>query len=313
MKKIYDIAIIGGGVAGLSSSICSSSEGYSTIILDGNVNFGGQAGEASLIENFIGFPEGVSGAELIKNSIAQAVKFGVNFRSPFKVISLKREDNLFELTSDDGSIVKSKIVILAMGMFYKRLEVPKVESYIGNGAQYGSPSLFENINNSIITVVGGANSAGQACVYLSGCVGCTVNLIVRAESIEKSMSFYLREKIKGISNIKLFVNSEVVDANGSCSLESITLNDGTILPTQRLYMLIGSEPKTDWLEGVELDEYGFVPTDRDLRVSEGLFCAGDVRATSIKRVACASGEGGNIMRGVNQDSRKINEALTLKS
>ena len=306
MEKIYDVAIVGSGVAGLSASICSASEGYSTVILESSNVFGGQAGTASLIENLIGFPKGISGLDLTKRSLQQAIKFGVKFNAPFKVIDLKREDDVFYLTSADKGLVKAKIVLLSTGMEYNKLEGVDLER---SGIYYGSPSLFEVYKDETITVVGGANSAGQACVYLSGCLGCKVNLIVRAETFEKTMSHYLVEKIKSIDNIKVYTNAEVVEANKGKSLNRLTLNDGTVLETTKLFILIGSKPKTGWLD-VPMDESGYIITDSDLRVSEGLFSAGDVRADSIKRVACALGEGGRILRGIRQDLEKINNRLT---
>lgn len=307
MKKVYDVAIIGGGVAGLSASICSASEGFSTIILESNVNFGGQAGTASLIENLIGFPEGISGVELTRRAIEQANKFNVKFQSPFNVISFERENGVFAICSDAGDVVNSKTILLAMGVSYKRLETENIDRYLGMGAYYGSPSLSETICNSSVTVVGGANSAGQAAVYLASCTGCNVNLIVRADSIEKGMSHYLTEKIKKTENIKIFLNSEIIKGEGKCSLESVTLNDGTVLETQKLFILIGAKPKTSWLKDLPMDEEGYIKTDNDLRVTEGIFSAGDARSESVKRVSCALGEGGKIMRAVRQDINKINE------
>lgn len=309
MNKVFDLAVVGGGVAGLSASICSSSEGYSTTVLESDVNFGGQAGTASLIENLIGFPEGVSGIDLTKRSIQQALKFGVKFNSPFKAINLKREKDVYYIRSEGGEVVMAKVVLLSTGMEYKKLESANLDAFLGHGVHYGSPSLMEVIEDEVVTVVGGANSAGQASVYLSSCLGCKVNLIVRAETFEKTMSHYLVEKIKSIGNIKVFTNSEIIDGDGTCNLERITLNDGTVLETTRVFILIGSKPKTGWLE-VPMDENGYIITDSDLRVSEGLFSAGDVRADSIKRVACALGEGGRILRGIRQDLEKINNRLT---
>lgn len=302
MEKIYDVAVIGGGIAGLSASICASTEGFSTVVLDGNTKYGGQAGTASLIENLIGFPHGISGVELTSNSIEQANKFGVHFKSPFKVVRVEKDELNWKLYSEDEDVVTAKTIVLAMGQSYKKIETCEIDRFLGLGVYYGSPLLSEDFKNKTISIVGGANSAGQAAVYLSQCEGCNVNLIIRGESIESSMSHYLYQKIYNIPNIKVFTNAQILRGNGVCKLESLTLEtpDGEFdIISEELFILIGSKPKTKWLgEIVKMDADGFIVTDDDLKAGEGIFCVGDVRSTSIKRVSCAVGEGGRVIRGI---------------
>lgn len=315
--KTYDLAVIGGGIAGLSASINAASEGLSTVILDGATQFGGQAGTASLIENLVGFPKGISGKDLTSLSIEQADKFGVEFKSPFFVNHLERNNGLWFLRSDDYETIQSKTVLLSMGVTYKSLEVNNLSRFSGVGLSYGSPSLSENFVKKTVVVVGGANSAGQAAVYLSGCKDCHVHLVVRSGSIEDKMSSYLSERVKTIPNITIWTNTEVIKGEGSLNLQSVTLctEDGQkSVDCDRMFVLIGAKPKTSWLKEIYpdiLDENGFVLTDKDLMVMPGMYAAGDIRAESVKRVGSALGEGSRTVNGIHRHLQMLKEQQNL--
>lgn len=301
--KVYDLAIVGGGMAGLSAAIYAASEGVDTIILDGAPRFGGQAGTATLIENLIGFPEGISGNDLTIKAIEQACKFNVEFKSPFAANHLEKQGLYWRVTSDDEEEVIAKTVLLSMGVNYRSLEAENIARYLGSGVSYGSPSLSEDFRNKTVSVIGGANSGGQAAVYLAECENCNVNLIIRAGSIEEKMSAYLCEKIHALPNITIYTDSEVVRGHGREKLESLTVrkNDEEFeLASEKLYILIGAKPKTQWLRGTEvpLDELGFIETGTDLQSVAGVFSAGDIRANSVKRVAAAMGEGSQTVNGI---------------
>lgn len=317
MKQVYDLAVIGGGIAGLSASIYAASEGISTVILEGATQFGGQAGSASLIENLIGFPDGISGREMTARAIEQASKFDVEFKSPFFADKLEKQGLYWKITSDDRETITAKTVLLSMGVTYRSLEAHNVSRFLGTGVSYGSPSLSENFRSRTVSIVGGANSAGQAAVYLASCKDCKVNLIVRADSIEKGMSAYLIGKIKSLKNITIYCNSEVVESKGRDSLECFELitPEGIVtVKCDRAFILIGAKPKTQWLEGViPLDSNGFVLSDKDLMVVPGIYAAGDIRAESVKRVGSALGEGSRAVNGVRSHLQWLAEQeLTLQ-
>jgi len=313
--KTYDLVIIGSGIAGLSASIYAASEGISTLIVDGATTFGGQAATASLIENLIGFPEGISGKELAARAIEQASKFGVEFKSPFFADKMEKDGLYWKITSDDEEVVMAKTVLLAMGVTYRSLEAENVSRFLGTGISYGSPSLSENFKGKTVSVVGGANSAGQAAVYLAGCKECNVNLIVRADSIEKGMSNYLVNKLRHLENITIWTGAEVSESKGKEHLECFEVNTPTgvvEIECDRAFILIGAKPKTHWLEGViPLDDNGFVLSDKNLEVVPGIFAAGDIRAESVKRVGSALGEGARSVNGVRDHLKWLAEQENL--
>lgn len=310
MNKVYDVLIIGGGIAGLSASICTSTEGFSTIVVDAG-KFGGQAGTASLIENLIGFPNGVCGKELLDNSIRQANKFGVILKGDFHIVNIKRDEDVFISTNADGNEIISKTIVLALGQEYKKFDINSLDKFIGKGVSYTSPIVTQDYSDKTVSVIGGANSAGQASVFLSQCLNCNVNLIVRGSSLENSMSHYLYQKIYKIPNIKVFFDTEVTECIGDEHLEEIVIKteQGIFnIKSDELFILIGSSPKTEWLKDfVNLDQDGFIITDENLRACEGVFSIGDVRSNSIKRVSCAIGEGGRVVKGIRA---RINQTLT---
>lgn len=292
--KVYDLLIVGGGPTGISAALSAASEGFSTILVDANPNgFGGQAGTSSLIENFFGFPEGVSGQELTARGMAQAYKFKVDFCTPFRVTSIKKQDNMFAVIDDDGDVFYCYSVLLAMGVQYKIHDAANMARFTGLGISYGSPSLSENFTDKVIAIIGGANSAGQAAVHLASCPDCEVKLIVRGPTLDK-MSTYLLDKLSLFPNIEVITNTTVVAVNGTERLEELTLDSFSKISTlkvDRLFVLIGAKAKTNWLQGVvALDEHGFIESV-DMEAAPGIFVAGDIRSGSIKRVASAVGEG----------------------
>jgi len=321
-----DLVIIGGGPAGLSAAINAASEGIKTTMCDAQPQFGGQAGTSSLIENLMGFPEGISGKELAMKSIQQASKFDVDFRAPFNAVNLTRSKNGWTVTDDDGEQISCKTVLLSMGVSYRSLNAKNVARFIGNGGiSYGSPSITDSYSGKTVGVVGGANSAGQAAVYLGQCSECQVKLIIRSGSITDKMSTYLCNKIASMPNIEVIVDSEISEAKGVSCLSGVSLKqkDGyREIEMERLFILIGAKPKTNWLKGiVPMDAFGFICTGESSykKLAEtgeedifegrlplyteclpGIFVAGDVRVNSVKRVAAALGEGSRAVNDVHQ-------------
>lgn len=317
-----DLTIIGGGPAGISAAVNAASEGLCTILVDSTQKFGGQAGSSSLIENFLGFPEGISGEELTKRSIRQADRFNVDFKAPFNVVDIQKNNDGWTIVNDDDESIECKVVLLAMGIQYRSLSAKNIARFIGAGVSYGSPSLSENYFGKTIGIIGGANSAGQAAVYLSSCPECKILLIIRSNRLEDKMSAYLVNKIKSAPNIEVFTNSEVTQACGINELKSVILSKNGILGEinlDRLFILIGAKPKTSWLKGkIVLDDNGFIVTGNDVILSDiykgynsslkplpsetipGVFAAGDVRADSVKRVANAVGDGARAINDIHK-------------
>ncbi len=308
--------VIGGGPAGLGSAVYGASEGLRTVLVE-RLATGGQAGQSSRIENYLGFPDGVSGAQLTDRARRQALKFGAEVITTRDVVGLEVNGSARTVVFADGATIDAHTVILATGVSYRRLAAPGVEGMIGAGVFYGS-ALTEaaGCRDQDIYIVGGANSAGQSAVYLSKTAK-SVTIAVRGRSLEASMSHYLIQQIAGIDNIHVRTCTEVTEAFGDGHLEQLQLRDDTtgrqeMVEASHLFVFIGAMPQTDWLEGVVMrDSRGFVLTGPDL-VSDGnlppgwslerapyhletsvpgVFVAGDVRAESAKRVASAVGEG----------------------
>jgi thioredoxin reductase (NADPH) len=314
--EFYDLVVIGGGPAGLGSAVYGASEGLRTVLIE-RLATGGQAGQSSRIENYLGFPDGVSGAQLTDRARRQALKFGAELITTREAVGLEVNGSARTVVFSDGSTIDAHTVILATGVSYRRLTAPGVDSMIGAGVFYGS-ALTEAAAccDQDIYIVGGANSAGQSAVYLSKTAH-SVTIVVRGRSLEASMSHYLIQQIGGIDNIHVRTCTEVSEAHGDGHLEGLKLRDDNtgvqeIVEASHLFVFIGAMPQTDWLEGVVMrDSRGFVLTGPDL-VSDGnlpqgwplerppyhletsvpgVFVAGDVRAESAKRVASAVGEG----------------------
>jgi thioredoxin reductase (NADPH) len=315
-KDFYDLIVIGGGPAGLGAAVYGASEGLRTVLLERTAT-GGQAGQSSRIENYLGFPDGVSGAQLTERARRQAVRFGAELITTRDVVGLEASGSARTVRLADGATIDAHTVILAMGVSYRQLVAPGVDELTGRGVFYGS-ALTEAANcaNQDVYIVGGANSAGQAAVYLARGAR-SVTLLVRAPSLESSMSYYLIQQIAALPNISVRSCTEVVGAAGDEHLEQLILRDNTTGQTetvnaQFLFVFIGAAPRTDWLDGVVLrDARGFVVAGPDLAVGAeqprgwslerapyhletslpGVFAAGDVRFQSAKRVASAVGDG----------------------
>jgi thioredoxin reductase (NADPH) len=315
-KDFYDLIVIGGGPAGLGAAVYGASEGLRTVLLERTAT-GGQAGQSSRIENYLGFPDGVSGAQLTERARRQAVRFGAELITTRDVVGLEASGSARTVRLADGATIDAHTVILAMGVSYRQLVAPGVDELTGRGVFYGS-ALTEAANcaNQDVYIVGGANSAGQAAVYLARGAR-SVTLLVRAPSLESSMSYYLIQQIAALPNISVRSCTEVVGAAGDAHLEQLILRDNTTGQTetvnaQFLFVFIGAAPRTDWLDGVVLrDARGFVVAGPDLAVGgeqprgwslerapyhletslPGVFAAGDVRFQSAKRVASAVGDG----------------------
>jgi thioredoxin reductase (NADPH) len=314
--EFYDLVVVGGGPAGLGSAVYGASEGLRTVLVERTAT-GGQAGQSSRIENYLGFPDGVSGAQLTDRARRQAHKFGAEVLTAREVTGLEIKGAARTVRFDDGSSVSAQAVILATGVAYRQLNAPGVPDLTGRGVFYGS-ALTEapGCADNDIYIVGGANSAGQAAVYLAKSCR-SVTILVRGSSLEKSMSHYLVEQVESIPRISVRTCTEVAEAHGTDHLEQLTLRDSNTGELQTvdagwLFVFIGAAPLTDWLAGVvQRDSHGFVLTGPDLLTAghpprgwplerppyhleasvPGVFVAGDVRAESAKRVASAVGEG----------------------
>jgi thioredoxin reductase (NADPH) len=320
-KDFYDLIVIGGGPAGLGAAVYGASEGLRTVLVERTAT-GGQAGQSSRIENYLGFPDGVSGAQLTDRARRQAAKFGAEVLTARDVVGLEVNGSARGVRFADGSRVDAHTVILATGVSYRQLNAPGVPELTGRGVYYGS-TLTEAATcvGQDVFIVGGANSAGQAAVYLSRHAR-SVTLLVRGPSLDASMSYYLVQQIAGIPSIKVRTCTDVVAADGGDHLQKLTLRTTAAGPekastvqtvdAQLLFVFIGAAPLTDWLDGVVArDSRGFVLAGPDLAASgqrpagwqpdrapyhletsvPGVFVAGDARAESAKRVASAVGEG----------------------
>ncbi|GAA4990526.1 thioredoxin reductase (NADPH) [Nonomuraea thailandensis] len=310
----YDLIVVGGGPAGLGAAVYGASEGLNTVLVEA-YSSGGQAGQSSRIENYLGFPDGVSGQQLADRARRQALKFGAELLTARKVTSLEPRGQARVIGFKDGGEIAAHAVILATGVTYRRLDAPGLDEFVGRGVFYGA-ALTEApaCKNTEVFIVGAANSAGQAAVYLSGFAS-KVHLLVRSDGLEKSMSHYLIEQIAAIPNIEVHVDTQVVAGSGDGHLERLTLStkgEERTVDAQWLFVFIGAQPYTEWLgETIERDARGFVLTGPDLVQGgrrprnwplrrepyfletnvPGVLAAGDVRAESIKRVASAVGEG----------------------
>jgi thioredoxin reductase (NADPH) len=310
----YDLAVVGAGPAGLAAAVYGASEGLHTLLVEAEAP-GGQAGMSSRIENYLGFPSGLSGGDLARRGLTQARRLGAEILTPQQVTALRVEDGYKILTLVNGDQVNARALLLSSGVSYRRLDAPGVEQFTGAGIYYGAAlSEAASVAGEDIHIVGGANSAGQAAVFFSAHAR-TVTILVRGDSLEDAMSQYLVERIHATANIKVAVRSEVARAGGTDRLRSITIRDvktgeQQTVPATAMFIFIGASPRTDWLDGVVArDEHGFILTGPDLDVPDlkgwsadrhpyllegsvpGVFAAGDVRHGSVKRVASAVGEG----------------------
>jgi thioredoxin reductase (NADPH) len=315
-SDFYDLIVVGGGPAGLGAAVYGASEGLRTVLVEREAT-GGQAGQSSRIENYLGFPDGVSGGQLADRARRQAAKFGAEMLLTRDCVALEAHGSKRVLRFADGSSIAAHAVVLATGVSYRSLAVAGADDLTGRGVYYGSAMTeAQECADRKVFIVGGANSAGQAAVFFARYAS-SVHLLVRGPSLEASMSHYLIEQLAGIDTVHVHTCTTVAEAHGTDHLEQLTLQDARTgerqtYPASHLFVFIGGAPRTDWLDGaVVRDDRGFIPTgpelledgrrphgwplDRDPYFLEsslpGVFVAGDVRADSVKRVASAVGEG----------------------
>jgi thioredoxin reductase (NADPH) len=325
-ERTYDLVVVGAGPAGLGASVYGASEGLSTLALD-SMALGGQAGTSSRIENYPGFPAGLSGFELASRILIQADKFGARTAVPQEAVSLKREDGHYRIELSEGGEVAARSVIAATGARYRRLGVPRLGRFEGVSIHYAATEVeAQRCEGEEVAVVGGGNSAGQATLFLAQRTR-KVYLLIRGDDLDKSMSSYLVNRIMNAGNVELLANTEIRELVGEERLEGLVVEDNRsdtrrTLGARSLFVFIGADANTGWLQGaVEIDERGFILTGRALEGSAlegpvwqglprepylletslpGVFAAGDVRSGSIKRVASAVGEGSMAVRLVHQ-------------
>lgn len=323
--ELYDLAIIGAGPAGLAAAVYGGSEGLKTVLVEKRAP-GGQAGTSSRIENYLGFPKGLSGSELARRAITQATRFGIEFLSPKEVTAIHTQQGYKQIQFAEGAPLNAKSVIITTGVDYRRLPADGAESLTGAGVYYGAAMTETHAcRGKQVYIVGGGNSAGQGAVYLSQFAE-KVNILVRKPGLEATMSSYLIGQIAGIPNIEVHGRTQVQQAGGKEHLEYLLLenldtHDRYEVPADALFIFIGAKPFTDWLgDKILRNEKGYVKTGSDLMKDErfaktwkrgrepylletcepGIFAAGDVRSGAMNRVASAVGEGAMAVKFVHQ-------------
>lgn len=321
---LYDVAIVGAGPAGLAASVYAGSEGLRTVLLDPET-IGGQAGTSSRIENYLGFPRGISGGELAHRAFEQLQRFGVSVVFTKAATRLRANETRFITTLSDGAEIESRTVVIATGVAYRRLDVPSLERFAGLGVFYGAAmSEAPSCTGEEVLIVGAGNSAGQAAIHLAR-FAARVTMVVRGQSLAASMSDYLIRQIGALPNVDVRPGTWVVEGHGHRRLEEVTVErvDGERekLRAAGLFVLVGGTPHTQWLAGtIEMDAKGYILTGRDLLRSghppsgwklerepffletsmPGVFAAGDARYRSVKRVASAVGEGATAIQLIHE-------------
>lgn len=308
---VFDVLIVGGGPAGVAAAVYAGAEGLSALVIE-DLAIGGQAGTSSRIENYMGFPTGISGADLVYRGEIQAMKFGTRFAVPRRVTSLtKLDDGTFCAKLDNGKEVCAKAVVIATGVQYRQLPFERLEDFEGAGVYYAATEMEARwCQGTQAIIVGGGNSAGQAAMYLSRTAG-HVHLLVRGKTLAASMSDYLSSRLEQDPKITIHYETQVKSLHGGGSLESVTVHNSATgqdetIDSKALFIMVGAAPNTEWLSGlVDLDERGFVPTGRDVggrsqfeTSHAGVFAVGDVRSGSVKRVASSVGEGSVVISKV---------------
>ncbi len=327
-NKVYDVAVVGAGPAGLATAVYAASEGLSVLVLDSRA-FGGQAGASARIENYLGFPTGITGIALMARAYNQAQKFGAEMAIPDEVkkLSLADKTGIFVLQLNNGERVTGRSVVIASGARYRGLNVPGLENYEGSSVHYwASPLEAKLCGSQDVGLVGAGNSAGQAAVYLAS-QGSQVKMIVRGPELGATMSRYLVDRIEGLSNIEVITGAEISGLEGEGGrLDAVRWRrrgsrEETRHSIRHLFLFIGADPNTDWLGGsdVALDAKGFVLTGTDAggarnpleTTRPGIFAIGDVRAGSIKRVAAAVGEGAQVVAALHAFLAETSDAAAM--
>ncbi len=324
-EEFYDVVIIGAGPAGLAAAVYGGTEGLKTLMIEKKAP-GGQAGTSSRIENYLGFPSGLSGADLTRRALTQASRFGVELLSPCQVIDINTKENYKILSLSNGPEIKTRSIVISTGVDYRTLDTKGINELSGAGIYYGSATAEAySCRGKNVYIVGGGNSAGQAAMYLSGFAK-NVFIIIRKKTLASTMSHYLIDQINKTSNISVITNSIVYETLGDKRLECITLEDietGEKKTNEAgaLFIFIGARPETDWIKlNILKDQKGFILTGRDLFKDEsfpkiwklerdpylletcipGIFCAGDARVGAMNRVASAVGEGAMAIKLVHE-------------
>jgi thioredoxin reductase (NADPH) len=311
---VYDVAVAGAGPAGLAAAVYAASEGLKTIIVEG-VAPGGQAATSSKIENYLGFPNGISGQALAARAQAQAHKFGARLAIPRAAIELRCSQSPFELVLDDGQCVKARTVVVATGARYRKLELPDYDKYEGHGIHFAATAMEASLcRDQQVIVIGGGNSAGQAAVFLSQ-TAAHVHLVIRGAGLAATMSHYLLQRIASAPKITLYPESEITLLAGEPELSEAEWTDRntgrvTRCPVGALFLMIGAKPNTEWLTNcLAVDSSGFVLTGIDSGRPEasafettvaGIYAVGDVRSSSVKRVAAGVGEGSVVVQAIHR-------------
>jgi len=313
---VYDVVIIGAGPAGLAAAVYGASEGLRTLVIERKAP-GGQAGTSSRIENYLGFPSGLTGADLAQRAISQTRRLGAEFLSPKEVVAIREVDNYKIIVLTDGTEINCRAIIITTGVDYRKLETKGIEDFTGAGVYYGAAITEASAcKGQSVYIVGGGNSAGQSAVYLSKFAD-KVYIVIRKDSLSYTMSTYLIQQIADLPNIEVLTDTEVKEATGDKHLEHLMLENvvtGEKIngPAAALYIFIGAKPYTEWLGGeIQRDPRGFIETGHELKVykdfsqrwklkrdpflletsTPGIFAAGDVRSGAMNRIASAVGEG----------------------
>jgi thioredoxin reductase (NADPH) len=308
----FDVLIVGGGPAGVAAGVYAGAEGLRALVVE-DTAIGGQAGTSSRIENYMGFPTGISGADLVWRGEIQAMKFGTRFAMPRRVVQLERlADESFCATFDGGQRIRATAVVVATGVQYRRLPIERLEEFEGAGVYYAATEIEARYSRGMdAIIIGGGNSAGQAAMFLSRSMRC-VRVLVRGSSLAASMSSYLSSRLEADPGIEIEFGAEVIALHGADHLEAATIRNAKTGVTRRvdtraLFIMVGASPNTEWLSGlVELDDKGYVitgsgagaPASPFATSQPGIFAVGDVRAASVKRVASSVGEGSVVISKV---------------
>jgi thioredoxin reductase (NADPH) len=329
---VYDLVIVGAGPAGLAAAVYAASEGLRTLLIEGEAP-GGQAGRSKRIENYLGFPAGLSGGDLARRAVAQARRFGAEILSPVDAVELHTRDGYHSLRLSDDSEVSARSVLIAAGVSYRLVEVLGAERLTGSGVYYGATiSEAMAVQGHDVYVLGGGNSAGQAAMHLARYAG-QVTILIRGASLASSMSRYLIDLVEAAPNVSVRPHAEVVDGSGTGRLERLVLADTrdgerTTVATAALFIMIGAAPRSDWLPpAIVRDEWGYVVTGTDVPAAAwsagrpprpletslpGVFAVGDVRHRSMKRVAASVGDGAGVIPQVHEHIAETAAAVSAR-